>query len=755
MAKRSVLIFIVSLLLLLAISLWFYTARIASSLIPPLVNSESLQIDTLNISSIGWRQASIARFSGTAEINSGLIYFDIRDASINYKLSRLQPDLVKVKQAEIEFKDFGGSTSPVPTTSPVLVVPTQVTIEELSVYVEGSPVQFRGSFDLQDSKGGFSVFAQDDNVQLEVLGDTTLSNLEVKMKQNQGVEIAQMKAKLENMDLTNVHVTAALDPLHTWLKGTQFLPADYQYLLDELDTAVGHIEVSANHTKDNDWQAEIKIDASSIKTEPFYGSVVLGGDLRSASNGWNFTFTQPGTLRIHLPGYQLNEISTIDIGLPNGYVVSQTLVDQQTITLSSNGRADFTLHRTDDTELSANLTAWQLGNWKDIVVDVENLTVVSPYALNAQSFKSEMQLTNIAPLLMRGNVNVSAVRTDDLPKDLPGFNLEGEWNWNDGAFDITGSVDWNELTRIASGSFINKVNSGALHIEVDQPVAELFQPLQGFLKQQNWDISFSDGSIKARMDWAWDEEFYDNKLEMTATGVNGRLLGLHLRDGSIKVNSTDLVALSLQVESTIAEVTLANDVDVTDLTLGGRWQNGFYVDHAELSIFGGTVKMDPVFLDFSGKPNIIELEVDNIELDQVLQMIGQEGLSGSGRMGGNIPLRLLSDGIAIDDGYLKNKTKGTLSYNFSGESAPQLDNIALQALNDFRYDTLDIELNYQTNGDYTIRSRLEGRNPQLYEGYPIAFNINLTGSLPGLLRASLITGDFHSEILKQIQREQQ
>jgi hypothetical protein len=84
----------------------------------------------------------------------------------------------------------------------------------------------------------------------------------------------------------------------------------------------------------------------------------------------------------------------------------------------------------------------------------------------------------------------------------------------------------------------------------------------------------------------------------------------------------------------------------------------------------------------------------------------------------------------------------------------QLDNIALQALQDFHYDTLEMGLSYQAAGDYRISIRLNGRNPKLYEGYPIAFNLNLEGVLPELLRKSLLGGGFDEQVLKRVQTEQ-
>ena len=48
--------------------------------------------------------------------------------------------------------------------------------------------------------------------------------------------------------------------------------------------------------------------------------------------------------------------------------------------------------------------------------------------------------------------------------------------------------------------------------------------------------------------------------------------------------------------------------------------------------------------------------------------------------------------------------------------------------------------------------RLEGNNPALYDGYPVAFNLKINGSLPELFEALFITGDFEEAILKEIKK---
>jgi hypothetical protein len=51
--------------------------------------------------------------------------------------------------------------------------------------------------------------------------------------------------------------------------------------------------------------------------------------------------------------------------------------------------------------------------------------------------------------------------------------------------------------------------------------------------------------------------------------------------------------------------------------------------------------------------------------------------------------------------------------------------LAMKALADFRYDNLAIEIDVGENASGAVLVRLEGANPEVLEGYPFAFNINL------------------------------
>ena len=175
------------------------------------------------------------------------------------------------------------------------------------------------------------------------------------------------------------------------------------------------------------------------------------------------------------------------------------------------------------------------------------------------------------------------------------------------------------------------------------------------------------------------------------------------------------------------------------------------IDALRTALLGGTLQAEPARLPIRPSGQVLRLRVQDLDLGQILALADADGLSGTGRLSGVVPLVYTRDGLEIRDGELAGTGPGTLKYAPPGVLA---DNLGLQALQDFRYQQMRATLQYHADGRYEIRLQLDGNNPALYGGYPIALKLNLNGALPGLFRAAVLSGDFSKYVLEQLRSGQ-
>ena len=150
------------------------------------------------------------------------------------------------------------------------------------------------------------------------------------------------------------------------------------------------------------------------------------------------------------------------------------------------------------------------------------------------------------------------------------------------------------------------------------------------------------------------------------------------------------------------------------------------------------------------------LDVDQLDLNELLKLTRLDGLSGDGRINGTLPLTINENGVIVADGKLEATDAGILRYRpdetpsalkAGGESI----GLVLQALEDFRYDALDISLDGRTDGETDIKLHLRGANPDLYDGHPIEFNLDLEGDLANLIKANLSNYQIPDRIRERLQ----
>jgi hypothetical protein len=174
------------------------------------------------------------------------------------------------------------------------------------------------------------------------------------------------------------------------------------------------------------------------------------------------------------------------------------------------------------------------------------------------------------------------------------------------------------------------------------------------------------------------------------------------------------------------------------------------LDEATFRFAGGSFRATGR-LDPAAERQRLHVVLSRIDLDLLLEQADVPGLTGTGRIDGGFDV-IFGDGtLRIEDGDLTSKGDGGwIRYRPPGQQRPGgarpegLD-LARIALDNFRYQslggTLAGDVGGDLKGDLKLALRIEGANPDLYDGYPIKLDFNLTGPFLGLMRsADTVTG---------------
>jgi len=157
-----------------------------------------------------------------------------------------------------------------------------------------------------------------------------------------------------------------------------------------------------------------------------------------------------------------------------------------------------------------------------------------------------------------------------------------------------------------------------------------------------------------------------------------------------------------------------------------------------MELMPGTIRLEQT-------PILLTLRLHDVDLSQLLMSLHYPNISGTGTIDGELPLRLSAGAIDLQDGSLSGTQPGVLRYAGPADS----QNIAFKALKNLVYRSLQAKVNYRPNGDYHLGLRLEGSNPEVLSGHPLAFNLNISGQLPELLQKGILAGDLERTILEQ------
>jgi hypothetical protein len=200
-------------------------------------------------------------------------------------------------------------------------------------------------------------------------------------------------------------------------------------------------------------------------------------------------------------------------------------------------------------------------------------------------------------------------------------------------------------------------------------------------------------------------------------------------------------------------------LELTNGLVSWALRRGGTVDlqQAEWSFAGGVIRTSGRFDPFAGQQEVM-LTVADVDLAELLARVDLEGLSGTGRLDGRLPLSLGRGVVRIREAELRaSDAGGWIRYRPRGRAAEALgaagaalDDLLL-ALRDFHYERLSLRVDGDPREVVKLAVSLAGANPEHRDGQPYAFNLNVEGQLGDLIRQGAAAYHVPDEIRRRLE----
>ncbi len=228
-------------------------------------------------------------------------------------------------------------------------------------------------------------------------------------------------------------------------------------------------------------------------------------------------------------------------------------------------------------------------------------------------------------------------------------------------------------------------------------------------------------------------------------------------DLNVALDLTDLLSLSSPPHQKITVKRIVSGIPLKNLLVSYQIENAdsprLKLEKTQFSLMDGTVSLVPTVIDPAAKRSDLLIRINDVDLDNFFNFIQVDGLTGSGRLDGQIPLTLEKNQVAITNGHLAAKTPGVL--HFKSEKASQLlasageeMNLLLQALQNFHYSELSLHLDKSLTHDLVVKLSLLGNNPDVKDGRAFRLNINLETDIGKILQTINQGYNLSHEILR-------
>ena len=384
---------------------------------------------------------------------------------------------------------------------------------------------------------------------------------------------------------------------------------------------------------------------------------------------------------------------------------------------------------------------------------------IAPLTLNL-----DMQKIALAQGYFKGRAELKNIAIKHQQKQQPLINFTTGFELNNGVLSQTYDLNSTELPLAVSGKTSTQLDSLASQFSWTlKPIslAAINAPLRKYVTLPP-ELSLKAGTLFHK----GTGQFKNNKLSLMADNS--------IRQAQIGWNETLIEQLDLDSRTTLS--TSGTLIDTGNIKLG-KVTNGIEITKVSThysythdrskrrdlislnalsaEILGGNITVNDIEFDPLNPEIATQVDIEALDLGEVLKLEQQQGLSGEGKLSGHFPLQYKAGQVSISNGKLLSLAPGgkIIFLPSASVSAYAATNIglktAIDALENFHFELLNIQLNYEPDGTALLTTRLKGSNPNWHNGHPIDFTINVEENIPTLMKTLQFTDKLTRTIEKR------
>ncbi|WP_250657789.1 YdbH domain-containing protein [Alkalimarinus coralli] len=349
---------------------------------------------------------------------------------------------------------------------------------------------------------------------------------------------------------------------------------------------------------------------------------------------------------------------------------------------------------------------------------------------------------------------------------LPAMELTSPWSITDGVIELSNwHIQWEKMVATGQMTITPSDQTGTLKWQAHLPNAyewltqyspNIPDPLT--LKGGTFDTEgqlalLGDGKFSAAIhsnayNWsgAWNEMFFEGLSVLSDTDITEDMTVT----GTNAVATIDYFDPGFPIEEIKSHFTWAiGDFDLALLQLN--------ITDLSATLLSGTVSSSaPFVIQPSNIDTSVNMNVRGVSLKDLLAL-EKETVTGEGTIDGSIPLEFHNSDVVVNNGYLSARPPGGwIKFKQSDAFKSMARNnenllLAFSTLEDFHYQKLESNVDYQTNGDLLLGVSLAGKNPNFRQGQAFDFNINIENNLKALFKSLQLSEDINKRISERYQ----